>query len=130
MSIQFNSRRAIRIVELVFFPRVSRGLLIGQNNDPWPPIGSIQRRLPRTFFLYESNSQKFDVLIRNNLMETQTSTTALFGSQFLYPSSSADSDDLSTVRNDLTTLYDESDLTGAHTSRTTQTGFRLDDKRL
>jgi hypothetical protein len=56
--------------------------------------------------------------------------TASFGSQSPYPPSSSKYDDLSSARNNLTTIFDESDLLSAHQSRTTQTGFRLDDRRL
>ncbi|KAG9765707.1 hypothetical protein KCU73_g314, partial [Aureobasidium melanogenum] len=63
-------------------------------------------------------------------MTTQLSTTAISGSQSTYQPSQSDSDDLSSVRQDLTTLFDESNLTGVHFSRTTQTGCRLDDRRL
>jgi hypothetical protein len=63
-------------------------------------------------------------------MTTQLSTTAVSGSQSTYQPSQSDSDDLSSVRQDLTTLFDESNLSGVHFLRTTQTGFRLDNRRL
>ncbi|KAH0174504.1 hypothetical protein KCU67_g727, partial [Aureobasidium melanogenum] len=60
-------------------------------------------------------------------MTTQLSTLAVDGSQTPY----APSEDLSSVRDDLTTLFRDSSLpTSLHQSRTTQTGFRLDDQRL
>lgn len=60
-------------------------------------------------------------------MTTQLSTLAADGSQTPY----APSEDLSSVRDDLTTIFRDSGLpTSLYQSRTTQTGFRLDDPRL
>lgn len=58
-------------------------------------------------------------------MTTQTSITALFGFQLPYPSSSSGSDDLSSARNDLTTICDESDLLSPMSLEPRRLGFVL-----
>jgi hypothetical protein len=66
-----------------------------------------------------------------NIMTTQLSTLAADGSQSQYTPSTAPSDDLSSIRDDFTVLFAQTSLPPSlHRSRTTQTGFRLDDRRL
>ncbi|THX88251.1 hypothetical protein D6D08_04013 [Aureobasidium pullulans] len=64
-------------------------------------------------------------------MTTQLSTLAADGSQSQYTPSTAPSDDISSIRDDFTVLFAQTGLPPSlHRSRTTQTGFRLDDRRL